>query len=127
MQFLSTTVTRGSRSAFHAHHFDRRQRAAVDSREPATGTQELGLDPVWLASAADVEILAGNVVPDNSEPIAPVPLLSDDDDAAVAQARESLSGYAPAFQRAYETGLRSKLELTTREAADAKLGQDLLR
>jgi uncharacterized protein YdiU (UPF0061 family) len=31
---------------------------------------ELGLDPAWLASAAGVDALAGNAVPDGAEPIA---------------------------------------------------------
>jgi uncharacterized protein YdiU (UPF0061 family) len=57
-----------------------------------------------------------------------LPLLSDDDDAAVAQAEEALGTYAGLFEKAYQAGLRRKLGLlTARDAeADAALGRDLL-
>lgn len=56
-----------------------------------------------------------------------LPLLSDDPDAAVAEAQEALAAYAPAFQRAYEAGLRRKLGLLAEREGDAELGRDLLK
>ena len=55
-----------------------------------------------------------------------LPLLSEDEDAAVAEATEALGGYAPAFEDAYEAGLRRKLGLFTELDGDAALGRDLL-
>ena len=54
-----------------------------------------------------------------------LPLLSEEEDAAVA-ATEALGGYAPAFEGAYEAGLRRKLGLFTERDGDAALGGDLL-
>ena len=56
-----------------------------------------------------------------------LPLLSEDEDTAVAQAREALGAYAPSFHQAYETGLRRKLGLQTEQESDAALGRDLLQ
>ena len=55
-----------------------------------------------------------------------LPLLGDDEEAAVASATEALDGYAPRFQAAYEAGLRRKLGLLTEQDGDAALGRDLL-
>ena len=56
-----------------------------------------------------------------------LPILSEDDEAAVAQAQEALGAYAPSFHRAYEAGLRRKLGLHTEQEGDAALGRDLLQ
>ncbi|BDI33839.1 UPF0061 protein [Capsulimonas corticalis] len=55
-----------------------------------------------------------------------LPLLSEDEDAAVAEAMEALGGYASSFEDAYESGLRRKLGLLTVREGDADLGRDLL-
>ena len=55
-----------------------------------------------------------------------LPLLGDDADAAVAEANEALSGYAPAFDRAYLAGLRRKLGLFSEDEGDMPLAQDFL-
>ena len=55
-----------------------------------------------------------------------LPLLSEDEDAAVASATEALGGYASSFENAYEAGLRRKLGLFTELDGDVALGQDLL-
>ena len=54
-------------------------------------------------------------------------LLSEDDEAAVAQAQEALAVYAPAFDEAYQAGLRRKLGLLTEHEEDTVLGRDLLK
>ena len=56
-----------------------------------------------------------------------LPLLSEDDNSAVAQAQEALGGYAPAFEEAYQAGLRRKLGLLTEHEGDMALGRDLLQ
>jgi serine/tyrosine/threonine adenylyltransferase len=56
-----------------------------------------------------------------------IPLLADDTDEGAEIAYESLNAFPPAFNRAYETGLRRKLGLTTEHADDLTLAQDLLR
>ena len=56
-----------------------------------------------------------------------LPLLSDDTDAAVGEAEEALDAYTPAFERAYQAGLRRKLGLLTEREGDAELGRDLLQ
>ncbi|HEX8282836.1 MAG TPA: YdiU family protein [Pyrinomonadaceae bacterium] len=56
-----------------------------------------------------------------------LPLLSDDTDAAVGDAEEALDAYAPAFERAYEAGLRRKLGLLTEREGDLELGHSLLQ
>jgi uncharacterized protein YdiU (UPF0061 family) len=55
-----------------------------------------------------------------------LPLLAEDSDAAVAEAREALEKFAPTFHSAYHAGLRRKLGLTTEQEGDAELGRDLL-
>jgi len=55
-----------------------------------------------------------------------LPLLSEDEEAAVAEATEALGGYALAFESAYEAGLRRKLGLFTELDGDVALGRDLL-
>lgn len=56
-----------------------------------------------------------------------LPLFSDDTDAAVGEAEETLDAYAPTFEYAYQAGLRRKLGLLAEREGDAELGQDLLR
>jgi len=55
-----------------------------------------------------------------------LPLLSEDEDAAVAEATEALGGYASFFEGAYEAGLRRKLGLSRELEGDVTLGRDLL-
>ena len=55
-----------------------------------------------------------------------LPLLSDDTDAAVAEAEQALDAYLPVFERAYQEGLRRKLGLITEGEGDGELGRDLL-
>lgn len=54
-----------------------------------------------------------------------LPLLSDDDETAIADAKEALSGYGPVFEAAYRFGLNRKLGLTTVCEGDAALGEQL--
>jgi uncharacterized protein YdiU (UPF0061 family) len=56
-----------------------------------------------------------------------LPLLSDDTDAAVAEAEQALDAYQPAFERAFLAGLRRKLGLLTEREGDAELARDLLQ
>jgi uncharacterized protein YdiU (UPF0061 family) len=56
-----------------------------------------------------------------------LPLLSPDEEAAVAEAQETLGAYAPAFERRYHDGLRRKLGLVTEQEEDLTLAQDLLQ
>ena len=55
-----------------------------------------------------------------------LPLIDEDIDRAVAQAKEALESFAPAFERAYQEGLRRKLGFLTPMEGDAVLGRDLL-
>ena len=55
-----------------------------------------------------------------------LPLLADDQDAAAADAVESLEAFAPAFHAAYQGGLRRKLGLFTEREGDVALADDLL-
>jgi serine/tyrosine/threonine adenylyltransferase len=55
-----------------------------------------------------------------------LPLLAEDEDQAVAAAKESLSSFGPRFQRAYAAGLQRKIGLTTDREEDGALAQDLL-
>ena len=55
-----------------------------------------------------------------------LPLLSEDADAAVAEAQEALGAFASSFGNAYEAGLRRKLGLLVEHEGDAALGRDLL-
>jgi uncharacterized protein YdiU (UPF0061 family) len=56
-----------------------------------------------------------------------LPLLSDDTNAAIAEAEQVLDEYRPAFERAFQGGLRRKLGLLTEREGDAELGRDLLQ
>ncbi|HYK01443.1 MAG TPA: YdiU family protein [Thermoanaerobaculia bacterium] len=56
-----------------------------------------------------------------------LPLFSSDEDAAVAEAQETLSAYVPAFERRYHAGLGRKLGLFTQQEDDIALAQELLR
>ncbi|HEY0023997.1 MAG TPA: YdiU family protein [Longimicrobium sp.] len=55
-----------------------------------------------------------------------LPLLGDDADAAAADAIQALEAFGPAFERAYQGGLRRKLGLFTEREGDAALAEDLL-
>ena len=56
-----------------------------------------------------------------------LPLLGDDQDAAIAAAQEVLAGFGPKFEAAYLAGLRRKAGLLTEQDGDAALVQDLLK
>ena len=55
-----------------------------------------------------------------------LPLIDENEDAAVAQAQEALSGYATRFGAAWRDGLLSKVGLTAAREGDEDLLQDLL-
>ena len=55
-----------------------------------------------------------------------LPLLSHDQDKAIADAQNALGGFADAFDGAYQAGMRGKLGLFTARDGDAALVQDLL-
>jgi uncharacterized protein YdiU (UPF0061 family) len=55
-----------------------------------------------------------------------LPLFSDDQDKAIADAQLALAGFAEAFNDAYTAGLRAKLGLFTAQDGDQALAQDLL-
>jgi uncharacterized protein YdiU (UPF0061 family) len=55
-----------------------------------------------------------------------LPLLADDQDAAIAEAQSLLGHFAEKFDTAYQAGLRSKLGLFTARDGDDALAQDLL-
>jgi uncharacterized protein YdiU (UPF0061 family) len=54
-------------------------------------------------------------------------LLGADENAAIAEAQESLSAFAPRFQTAYHAGLRRKIGLAGDGEANTTLAHDLLR
>jgi uncharacterized protein YdiU (UPF0061 family) len=56
-----------------------------------------------------------------------LPLISDDSDAAIAEAEQTLDIYQMVFESTYHTGLRQKLGLLTERDGDAELGRDLLQ
>lgn len=56
-----------------------------------------------------------------------LPLLADDENAAVAIAQAALAAFAPRFQAAYAAGLNRKLGLLRTEQDDFALAQDLLQ
>ncbi len=56
-----------------------------------------------------------------------LPLLSEDENRAIAEGEEALAAYGPAFQNAYHAGLRRKLGLSTEREGDRGLAQDLLK
>jgi uncharacterized protein YdiU (UPF0061 family) len=53
-------------------------------------------------------------------------LLGADEDSAIAEAKDSLGGFSPRFQAAYEAGLRRKIGLPGDTEADTALAHDLL-
>jgi uncharacterized protein YdiU (UPF0061 family) len=55
-----------------------------------------------------------------------LPLLSEDEDAALASAHEVLATFRPRFEAAYLAGLRRKIGLFTEHEEDAALVQELL-
>jgi uncharacterized protein YdiU (UPF0061 family) len=55
-----------------------------------------------------------------------VPLLSDEQDKAIADAQDLLGGFAEKFSTAYQAGLRRKIGLFTTRDGDEALVQDLL-
>src|SRR3981081_178939 len=55
-----------------------------------------------------------------------LPLFSDDQDKAIAEAQTTLGGFAEAFNAAYQAGLRRKLGLATARDGDPALAHDLL-
>jgi uncharacterized protein YdiU (UPF0061 family) len=56
-----------------------------------------------------------------------LPLLSDDQDKAIAEAQTALGNFAEKFDAAYYTGLRRKLGLFTARDDDPELANDLLK
>jgi len=55
-----------------------------------------------------------------------LPLFSDEQDKAIAEAQAALAEFAEKFDTAYQAGLRSKLGLFTTRDGDPALAQDLL-
>jgi len=55
-----------------------------------------------------------------------LPLLADEEEAAIAQAQEALASFAPQFEHAYHSGLMRKLGLFTAQEGDLELARDLL-
>ena len=55
-----------------------------------------------------------------------LPLLDENEDAAVASAKESLAGFNPVFEAAYFGGLRRKIGLTTAREGDTEFVNELL-
>jgi uncharacterized protein YdiU (UPF0061 family) len=55
-----------------------------------------------------------------------LPLLGDDEEAALAAGREALAGFGPLFEAAHLRGLRRKLGLFAQREEDAALAYDLL-
>ncbi|PSJ40556.1 protein adenylyltransferase SelO [Allosphingosinicella deserti] len=56
-----------------------------------------------------------------------LPLLADDEEAAIAEAQEALAGFAPAFEDAYLGGLRRKLGFATEQESDLALATNILQ
>ncbi|HEY0140692.1 MAG TPA: YdiU family protein [Thermoanaerobaculia bacterium] len=56
-----------------------------------------------------------------------LPLFSEDEEGAVAEAQEVLSAYGPTFERRYHAGLRRKIGLITEQDEDLTLVLDLLQ
>jgi uncharacterized protein YdiU (UPF0061 family) len=55
-----------------------------------------------------------------------MPLLADDENAALASVREAINTFPPRFEAAFFAGLRHKLGLATQEEGDVALAGDLL-
>jgi serine/tyrosine/threonine adenylyltransferase len=91
-------------------------------------------DPATVFSSIDTQ---GRYAFANQPRIAPwnlarfgetlLPLLADDDDAALAQANEALGTFQPLYAAALLAGLRAKLGLVTEDEGDAVLADDLLK
>ena len=56
-----------------------------------------------------------------------LPLFSTDEEAAISEAQETLSGYGPAFEARYHAGLRRKIGLSTAQEDDLALVLELLQ
>jgi len=56
-----------------------------------------------------------------------LPLLGENEDAAVETAKDALAGFVPRFQAAYSAGLRRKIGLLDEHEGDVELVQDLLK
>jgi uncharacterized protein YdiU (UPF0061 family) len=56
-----------------------------------------------------------------------IPLLAEDEEAALASAKEALAGFAPAFEATYLGGLRAKIGLPGEDMGDVALAGDLLK
>ena len=56
-----------------------------------------------------------------------LPLLAEQEDAAIEQAQQSLAGFAAPFEAAWQDGLARKIGLGERRPGDDELAQDLLR
>ena len=56
-----------------------------------------------------------------------LPLLAEQEDAAIEQAQQALAVFATRFEAAWQQGLAHKLGLGTRREGDDELAQDLLR
>ena len=55
-----------------------------------------------------------------------LPLLDEDQDAAVEQAQDALAGFGPTFEQVYFDGLRAKVGFSSEEPGDIELINDLL-
>jgi len=55
-----------------------------------------------------------------------LPLLADNQEAAIADAQEALAGFSTAFQRTYDAGMRRKLGFFDDSGDEALLARDLL-
>src|SRR3954470_7578511 len=55
-----------------------------------------------------------------------LPLLDENEEAALAQAQESISTFPARFESAFHAGMRKKLGLATEQEGDQALAQDLL-
>jgi len=56
-----------------------------------------------------------------------LPLLGEDEDAAIDAAKQAIGSFSEQFDAAYLAGMRSKLGLTEKRDGDLALAQDLLR
>jgi serine/tyrosine/threonine adenylyltransferase len=55
-----------------------------------------------------------------------LPLFADDQEAAIAEAQDTLGGFPEKFSASYQAGLRAKIGLFTKQDGDEALVQDLL-
>ncbi len=55
-----------------------------------------------------------------------LPLLAEETEPAIEEAKAALSAFSPVFETAYQAGLRRKLGLSAEQEGDLALGQDLL-